>query len=161
MKMSSTNAAVRECASVLIERCPETVFRFIGEEFFANYPRWSPEVRELKAINAPPVRAGTRGRQVRVDLGHRSESIFAVTIFQPARRICFEGMSCPYRCDYHIEPVAANTSAILGFTFELRELEMYLRPFESLIREAVRNGVERTVRNVKHLVEAVRLEQAA
>lgn len=156
-----TNAPVCECASVLIHRCPETVFRFIGEEFFTNYPRWSPEVQELRPIGSAPVRLGTRARQVRVDLGHRSESIFAVTIFQPGRRICFEGISCAYRCDYHIEAIASNSSSILGFAFELPRLEMHLRPFESLIRDAIRNGVERTVHNVKQLVEAAGVRQAA
>lgn len=161
MGLFSTNAAVRECASVLIHRSPDTVFRFIGEEFFTNYPRWSPEVLELKPISSAPVRVGTRARQVRMDLGHRSESIFAVTIFQPGRRICFEGISSAYHCDYHIEAVSANSSTILGFTFELPKLEIYLRPFEGLIRDAIRNGVARTVQNVKRLVEAGRLEQAA
>jgi Polyketide cyclase / dehydrase and lipid transport len=152
-------AAVSEGASVLIHRCPETVFRFIGEEFFNNYPRWSPEVQELKPVGSALMRVGTQARQVRVDLGHRSESIFSVTFFQQGRRICFEGISSAYRCDYHLEAVAWNSSTILGFTFELPVLEMCLRPFESLIGDAIRNGVERTVQAVKRLVEAVDFEQ--
>jgi hypothetical protein len=49
-------------ASVVIDRPPEAVFRFVGEQFFANYPRWSPEVRELRQIGSGPVRVGTRAR---------------------------------------------------------------------------------------------------
>ena len=42
----------------------------------------------------------------------------------------------------------------LSFTFELLELQMFMRPFEKLIRIVVRDGAERTVRNLKRLTEA-------
>lgn len=143
-----------EHASVVIHRSPEEVFRFIGERFFANYPRWSPEVCELEQIGSGPIRAGMRARQVRVDLGHRSESSFAVTIFEPVQRVCFEGVSSAYRCDYEMKRIFPQASTLISFTFELSQFEIYLRPFESPIREAIRHGVERTVRNLKALIEA-------
>lgn len=147
-------------ASVVIDRSPEAVFRFIGEQFFTNYPRWSPEVRELRQISPGPVRVGTRARQVRVDLGHRSESIFAVTIFTPDRRVCFEGISCPYHCDYEIMAFSSKSSTEVRFTFELSKLDLYLRPFEPVLRDAISNGVKRTVHNLKRLVEAERTKFA-
>ena len=141
-------------ASILINRTPEEVFRFVGEQFFTNYPRWSPEVRELKPISPGPVKVGTRVRQVRVDLGHRSESIFAVTIFQPGQRVSFEGVSTPYRCDYQLKGTPSQSPTEIRFTFELSRLDMHLRPFEGLIHRAIRDGVARTVHNLKCLVEA-------
>jgi hypothetical protein len=149
------NERVVEHASVVVHRRPEAVFQFVGEQFFANYPRWSSEVQELKQISPGPVRVGTRARQVRIDLGHRSESVFAVTVFEPGRRIGFEGVSCPYRCDYLIEAAASDGSAaLLSFTFELKKLELYLRPFSALIHRAILDGVGRTVGTLKFLVEA-------
>jgi hypothetical protein len=41
----------------------------------------------------------------------------------------------------------------LSFAFELRQLDLYMRPFEKLIRAAVQEGAERVVRNIKGLVE--------
>ena len=38
-------------SSVVIRRPAEEVFRFIGEDFFENYPKWSPEVKNLKALS--------------------------------------------------------------------------------------------------------------
>lgn len=148
-------------ASILINRTPEEVFRFVGEEFFTNYPRWSPEVRELKQIGSGPVKLGTRARQVRVDLGHRSESIFAVTAFQPSQRVCFEGVSAPYHCDYQLKGTPSKAPTEVRFIFELATLEPYLRPFEGLIRRAVQDGAGRTVRHLKGLVEAENIERAA
>jgi hypothetical protein len=39
----------------------------------------------------------------------------------------------------------------LEFGFELRRLELYMRPFEKLIRLAIQEGAERVVRNIKTL----------
>jgi hypothetical protein len=147
-------SSVVERASLVIHRSPAAVFRVVGERFFTNYPRWSPEVQEVSPIGSGPIRTGMRARQVRVDLGYWSESIFSVTVFEPGRRICFEGVSTPYRCDYEIKAISPMSSALLSVTFKLPLLESRLKPFESLIREAVGDGVARTVRNVKCLVEA-------
>lgn len=141
-------------ASIVIDRPAGDVFQFIGNNFFANYPRWSPEVKELKQISPGEVKLGTRARQVRIDQGHRSESVFAVTIFVPGERICFEGVSNPYRCDYQLNSNGEKPTTRVTFTFELPKLEMYMRPFEKLIRVVIQDGAERTVRNLKRLIEA-------
>jgi len=36
----------------------------------------------------------------------------------------------------------------------LRRLDLMMRPFEKLIRIAIQDGAERTVRNLKRLIEA-------
>lgn len=141
-------------ARIVIDRPAEEVFHFIGDNFFLNYTRWSPEVKELKKISPGEVKSGTRARQVRVDQGHRSESVFGVTVFIPGQRICFEGISNPYRCDYELQAGADDLTTRVTFTFELPKLEMFMRPFEKLIRVVVQDGAERTVRNLKHLIEA-------
>jgi hypothetical protein len=145
---------VKAKASTVIKKPVEEVFHFIGEEFFENYPKWSPEVVELKALSDGPLKLGAMARQVRVDHGHRTESTFAVTDFQPNRRISFSGVSNAYRCTYELETTATPVMATrVAFTFELPELELFMRPFEKLIRVAVQEGAERTVRNLKGLIE--------
>ena len=141
-------------ASAVVRKPVEDVFQFIGEEFFDNYPKWSPEVVELKPLSQGPLTVGTMVRQVRVDLGHRSESTFKVTDFQPNRRIAFSGVSNAYRCAYELENAATPTPATrVAFTFEFPELELFMKPFEKLIRIAVQDGAERTVSNLKGLLE--------
>jgi uncharacterized protein YndB with AHSA1/START domain len=141
-------------ASAVIQKPVEEVFHFIGDEFFDNYPRWSPEVVELKPLSLGPLNVGSMARQVRVDHGHRSESTFTVTDFQPNRRIAFSGVSNAYRVTYELEQANAPTPATrVAFTFEFPELEIFMRPFEKLIRIAVQDGAERTVKNLKGLLE--------
>ncbi len=142
-------------ANAIIRRPVEEVFHFVADGFFENYPKWSPEVVELKALSEGPLRVGSMARQVRIDHGHRSESTFKVTELQPNRRISFSGISNPYHCAYEFENPAnvPGPSTRVAFTFELSELEMFMKPFEKLIRAAVQEGVERTVKNLKNLIE--------
>jgi hypothetical protein len=140
-------------ASALIKSPSDSLFHFIGTDLLVNYPRWSPEVRELKILTDGPIKQNTLCRQVRIDQGNRSESTFKVKAFDIGARICFEGTTNPYRCDYLIEPVNASDSKIT-FIFEMLDLELYMKPFEKLIRIAVQDGTDRTVRNIKKLIEA-------
>jgi hypothetical protein len=93
---------------------------------------------------------------VRVDQGHRSESIFEVAELEPLKRVCFKGVSAPYRSLYEFEDVSSSTR--IGFSFELEILEGRLRPFEKLIRIAVQDGARRTVRKLKLLIEKEMLD---
>jgi len=139
-------------ANTLIHSPSDRLFNFIGVDLLENYPRWSPEVKELEKLTEGPVKAGTQCRQVRVDQGNRSQSTFKVNVFDPDKRICFEGISNPYRCDYIIESLNEESSR-LTFVFELLDLELHMKPFEKLIRIAVQDGTERTVHNIKKIIE--------
>lgn len=141
-------------ANTLVKSSCKTIFSFVGANFIKNYPRWSPEVVDLESLTDGSVKVGTMCRQVRVDQGKRSESTFKVTIFQPGKRICFEGISNPYRCDYVLESDKTASTSNVSFTFELLSLELFMRPFEKLIRIAVQEGTEKTVINIKKLVES-------
>ena len=144
---------VQTRASAEIARPVATVFEFVAVEFFGNYPRWSPEVRELEPLDGKTVAAGIRARQVRVDRGRRSETVFRITDVEPRRRMRCEGIDRPaFAIEYEFDPLGP-AHCRLDFTFELRRLEMYMRPFERLIRRAVQEGSETTVANIKHLIE--------
>lgn len=140
-------------ASAIIKVSSNQLFKFIGTDLMTNYPRWSPEVKDLEKLSDGPVKLGTICRQVRIDQGNRSESTFKVNVFDEGSRICFEGVSNPYRCDYVIETINGADSRIT-FIFELLSLDLHVRPFEKLVRIAVQDGTERTVHNIKKLIEA-------
>ena len=142
---------VKARADILIRRPPELVYGFVARDFFANYPRWSPEVQRLDVLTPGPLRVGSRARQVRIDQGRRSESTFRVTALEDPVRVEFAEGSDLFRIGYRLDPAGEQTR--LSFAFELTRLELYMRPFEKLVRIAVQDGAERVVRNVKALVE--------
>jgi hypothetical protein len=140
-------------ASTIVKSPSNQLFNFIGTDLMVNYPRWSPEVKELEKLTDGPVKLGTICRQVRIDQGNRTESTFKIKAFDEGSRVCFEGASNPYRCDYIIESINPMDSRIT-FIFELLSLDLHIRPFEKLVRIAVQDGTERTVHNIKKLIEA-------
>ena len=141
-------------ASTIIHRPVDEVFEFIAVQFLSNYPRWSPEVVKLEQISKGPIEKGALLKQARVDHGHKSESTFRVTDYEPNRRFAVSGVSNAYRCIYDLaQPETNPESTLVSFTFEFPELEGFLRPFEKLVRIAVQDGAVRTVRNLKGLIE--------
>ena len=141
-------------ASILMKCPPVEAFKYLGEDFFTNYPKWSPEVKELERMSRGPVKVGTIARQVRIDKGYRSETKFRITVYEPGKRLAFAGISEPFRCIYELQHDNRSKSARLNFTFELLELKVFMRPFEQLIRTTVQEGADRTVKNIKRLVES-------
>jgi hypothetical protein len=141
-------------ARIAINCPPEKVFEFIGVDFFVNYPKWSPEVVELEQLSDGPIQVGTLARQVRVDQGHRVESKFRVTKFEPCKSLSFSGVPDPFRCTYDLRKLDPANTTRLTFTFEGLELRIFMKPFEKLIRIVVQDGAERTTRNLKRLMEA-------
>jgi len=134
-------------------RCPiGSVFDFVGYGFFQNYTRWCPHVIELEPFSNGPVGAGVTARQVTLDRGICSESTFEITTFAPPRHLGLKGLSEPFKSFYEFEEQTAASTQMV-FSFELAERELFLRPFERLFRATLQEGAQRTVENLKHLLE--------
>lgn len=149
---------VKASAAILIQSSPEQVYRFVARDFAANYPRWSPEVKRLELLTPGPLRLGSRARQMRIDQGRTSESVFRVTALEEPVRLEFAESSDLFRTVYRLEPIGEQTRLV--FAFELARIELYMRPFEKLIRVAIQEGAERVVRNIKGLVEREQAQAA-
>ena len=134
-------------------RCPiGSVFDFVGHGFFQNYTRWCPQVIELEPLSDGPVRAGVTARQVTLDRGIRSESTFEITTFGPPKLLGLKGLSETFKSFYEFEEQTAASTQMV-FSFELEERELFMRPFEKLIRATLQEGAQRTVENLKQLLE--------
>jgi signal transduction histidine kinase len=133
--------------------CPiGNVFDFVGHGFFQNYTRWSPQVIELEPLSNGPVRAGATARQVTLDRGIRTESTFEITAFGPPKLLGLKGLSEPFKSFYEFEEQTA-ASTQLTFSFVVEERDLFMRPFERLIRMTLQEGAQRTVENLKQLLE--------
>lgn len=152
LNLDSTEPVIGK-ASIEVENTAAEIFEFIADDFFENYPKWSPEVKEIKQITPGPIKLGTMARQVRVDVGRRTEANFKITIYERNKRLGFAGVPDPFRCIYDLEEINLGKSTKLTFTFELLELMMIMRPMEELVRNTIKDGAERTVKNIKKLTE--------
>jgi len=144
---------VKAEASTTIARPVEQVHDFVIVRFFENYPRWAPEVVELAPLGTSRIEVGTRGRQVRVDRGRRSDTTFVVTELEPGRFARFDAEGRPYYSIRFRFADLGENSTRLDLEFSLLRLDFYMRPFEGLIRRAIRAGTTRTVEDIRELLE--------
>lgn len=149
---SSPGAAVKGSATAIVSQTVDAVFEFVARDFFANYQRWAPQVVELEPSGKTPVEPGLKARQVTLDHGIRSESTFEVAQIEPPRQLVLEGLSESFRSSYRFESASPERTS-LTFDFEMRELDLSMRPFAKLIRIALQEGAEQTIENLKSLLE--------
>lgn len=138
-------------ADIDIERPVNVVFAFVVQDFFLNYPKWALEVVEFKPINDNPMAVGSLARQTRIDQGQRVESTFEVSAIESNRLLELQGLSEPYRYRYLFENLC-EVKTRLTLSFELLQLELFMRPFEKLIRTAIEEGAENSLENIKTLL---------
>jgi len=132
----------------------QDVFDFIGVHFFHNYPKWAVEVVNFEPLDGQLVSIGAKAKQVRKDNGEEVESVFEITDFRPHSKLVFQGVATPYKHSYLLESEGQDIPTRLTFRFELLELEIFMRPFQKLIRSAIEEGAENTVENIKNLLDA-------
>lgn len=139
-------------AVIEINKPVDYVFIFVGEHFFDNYPKWALEVSVFKPLDGNEVFVGAKAQQIRMEQGQEVESIFEVTEYEPVKIFTLMGVELPYRNTYRFTTCQGSDLTELEFAFELLELELFMRPFEKLIRMAIEEGAEQTVTNIKNLI---------
>jgi hypothetical protein len=141
-------------SSIDIPKPANDIFSYIGKNFFDNYPKWAVEVVEFEPLNGKEVFVGATAKQIRKDNGTKVESVFKITDYQPDVKLIFEGITAPYKHSYLLESDSSQQPTRLTFRFELLELEVFMRPFQKLIRAAIEDGTQTTVENIKNLITA-------
>jgi hypothetical protein len=139
-------------ASIEINKPVTYVFCFVGERFFENYPKWAVEVSEFKPLTGKEVFVGARAQQIRIEYGEKVESVFEVSEFEAPDKMTLVGVDTQFRNTYNFSAKEEDNLTNLEFSFEILELELFMRPFEKLIRIAIEEGAENTVANIKNLL---------
>lgn len=148
-----SNKPVAGEASIDIDKPVDDVFSYIGENFFENYPKWAVEVVEFEPLDGDQVFVGAKAKQLRLDNGAKVESVFEITDYQPEQKLVFQGITEPYKHSYLLETDQERKRPTrLTFRFEFLQLEVFMRPFEKLIRCAIEDGAENTVESIKNLI---------
>lgn len=148
----NSNAPVREEASSIIDAPQQTVFAFVAENYFENYPKWATEIIEVQPLDDVKMAVGLKGRQVREENDEKIESTFVVDEFLPYSRLVLQGSDPGFKSIYTTECHNDEGKTKLTFSFELLELDIFMRPFAKLIRSAIKEGAENTVERIKELI---------
>ncbi|ANE55693.1 MULTISPECIES: SRPBCC family protein [Methylomonas] len=146
------NRPVAAEASIDIDQPLDQVFEFVGQGFFENYPKWAVDLVDFEPLDGEHVFVGAKARQIRQDGGEEVESVFEIAEYQPLTKLAVQGLTQPYRQSYLLQTEGDCPPTRLTFRFEFLQLEIFMRPFEKLIRCAIEEGAENTVEQIKHLI---------
>lgn len=138
-------------SEIEIDRPVSDVFEFVTTNFFKNYPRWAEEVIEFKPINNNPMAVGSLARQIRIDQGQKVESVFEITELVNNQKLTIKGLSSPYVQVYEFLEIRPNTT-LLTIVFEILDVELFMLPFEKLVRRAIEEGIRASIENIKSLM---------
>lgn len=147
----ASSAPIQGRSENLVKCSLEDAYLAIAHCFFENYQKWCPQVVELEQLTPPPIHLGAKGRQVTRDRGIDSESLFDVTKFEQDVELEITGSTEPFRSSYQFDRKGDDTQ--ITFTFELKEIDLVMRPFQKLIKTALQDGAEQTAENIKNLLE--------
>ncbi|MEQ1559457.1 MAG: SRPBCC family protein [Methyloglobulus sp.] len=139
-------------ACIEINKPVTDVFRFVGEKFFDNYPKWALEVSDFKPLTGSGIFVGAKARQTRLEEDQKVESVLEVSEFEPAKKVVLTGVGAPFRHTYQFSGKEGQDVTELEYSFEIIGLEPFMWPFERLIRTAIEEGAENTVENIKYLM---------
>jgi len=146
------NRPVAAEASIEIDQPLDQVFEFVGHDFFENYPKWAADLVDFEPLDGEQVFVGAKARQIRQDGGEEVESVFEIAEYQPLTKLAVQGLTQPYRQSYLLQTEGDRPPTRLTFRFEFLQLEIFMRPFEKLIRCAIEEGAENTVEQIKNLI---------
>jgi hypothetical protein len=94
-----------------VQRSAETTFDYLGTHVYENHPRWEDEVLEIRPLDEPPVRVGSRAVMVRKGFPRPREVEYSVTELVPGQRIAFDHPDSAMHFRLSFEVVPAGPSA--------------------------------------------------
>lgn len=135
--------------AVVIGLPPEEVFAFLAD--FRNDLQWRSQLVSMKRTSSQGGLAST-WRQVAWGGPSRVTSDFAVTTYEPPRRLTFHSISGPAEVtgDWDLQPRGAGTRVAFTTSLQLRGL---LRTLEPALDPLVRFGVQTDLHRLKTLLE--------
>ena len=151
----------KRTVNLTVHCTPQQAFDHIAKQYFANHPRWDPDIVELTQTSAGAVGVGSTGREVREAGGRRFTTTFRISRYEPASAFSVRTVegAMAESIDIELEPQAPDTrvSLTVGIsprTLPMRILAPLIRPqvernfkanvgrFEELLNEAGRGPAE-------------------
>jgi hypothetical protein len=130
-----------------VDRPVSEVWRWYAEDHVRNHPRWDPDMR-LEQLSDGPIQLGTRIRRTNVRFGAPVEGEMEVVEWNPEHALAMvihdANMEMSGRTTF--EPDGPDTT-VLTIATEMPNVD-------DSMADVVRTRMERTIGNVKSLIES-------
>jgi hypothetical protein len=133
--------------SKVIDRPVAEVFRFYAHEHVRNHPRWDPDM-QLEQVSDGPIGVGTIIRRRNTHSGTPVEGTMEVVEFEPNQSM-----------GVVIHDGPTETRGLVTFKAESQErttltISAEFADMDESMESMITSLVERSARNIKHLIEA-------
>jgi hypothetical protein len=135
-------------AEPIINRSISEVYDVVENNYFTNYSKWCAEIIELDEISIGPIHSGNRGIQTTRNRGLDRYATFEVGEFDQNKNLEIKGVSDSFWsiCDFSKNGIDGTQ---LSYKFELGDLDLSMLTFRSILNDAINDGAEETVVNIK------------
>lgn len=142
---------IRFTIETTIDRPREEVFAFVCDP--QRLRRWQPLVVEVELLDEPPLRQGSRLREVREVRGRRLAQTVRVSAFDPPSRFGLEILEgpIPVHGDLTFEPVPGGTLVRLHAHGQAPRL---VRPLAPLLAVFLKRETRRQYARLKSVLES-------
>ncbi len=131
-----------------IDRPVAQVFQFMAVDHVRNHPRWDPDM-ELEQVSDGPMGVGTVIRRRNSHSGTPVEGIMEVVEFEPNQAMGTLIHDGPVETRARVTFAAVGDKrTIITFNVEFPGMD------ESVDKNMLTGAVERSARNIKHLIES-------
>lgn len=140
-------------AAIIVRRPAADIFRFIAVDYFANHPKWAPQVVSVRPRSPGPVSVGTRGEVVRRLGGRDLTYDFEVTDYVTNEVIAVKaGGPMPFTAVYSVRSLSEKESELkIEFKLKMRGLPRLMEPF---MAGGIRREVAAVGSRIKSMLEA-------
>ena len=139
---------VKVQVSQVIDRPVAQVFQFIAHDHVRNHPRWDPDM-QLEQVTDGPIGVGTVIRRRHARSGTPVEGTMEIVEFEPNRAMGTVIHDGPLEMRGRIAFEAVNNDRTnVTISVELPGMD------ESMDKSPLTNGMERSARNMKRLIES-------
>lgn len=139
---------VRIRVSEVIDRPVGEVFQFHAVEHVQNHPRWDPDI-QLEQITEGPIGRGTVIKRVNTRSGHAVEGRMEVVEFVPNQAVGMVIHDGPVQMKARVSYIDLDESRTT-LTYDVQFLNL-VKPLDE---DMLKSQMQRSLRNVKQLVEA-------
>ncbi len=133
--------------STTVDRSVLDVWRWYAEDHVRNHPRWDPDM-ELEQISEGPIGLGTKIRRRNARFGAPVEGEMVVVEWEPERAL---GMTIH---DANMDMYGRTTFEDQGEDATLLTITSDIPGLDESRAEVVASRMERTIQNVKTLIES-------
>jgi uncharacterized protein YndB with AHSA1/START domain len=136
--------------SIVIDRSPEDVFSYVGDQ--TNAPRWQRGLVEVRRTTADPIGVGTKHTAVRTLMGRTFELSNEYTRYEPDTLVEFRFWgSMPGQASYIIKSTGTGRVRLTS-KIEMQASGIF-RLAEPLLAATLRRDVEASLGTLKALLE--------